>query len=421
MRDVGNPSGVPADLAGRSGGALRVALDVHMVGERESGNETYVLNLIEGLKQLGAKTSYLLYSPDPAALDVCGTLPRTFAIRRVWPGPSPLRIPLGLPVRVLRDRADVLHVNYIAPPIVSAAVVTTVHDISYVRYPEAFSPRDRWILRTLVPRTMRQAAMVITVSEHARREIASYYGTPEDRIVAIYPSVATLFRPLQPEDVAAVRTRYGLSDPYVLAVGDLQPRKNLARLIRAYAALRARGAYTGRLVLVGKDKFQGSQVSDLVRRLGLQGQVVLTGYVPREDLVGLYGGADVFAYPSLYEGFGSPTVEAMACGCPLVTSSVASLPEVVGDAGLTVDPTDEAALATAIERVVCDGDLRRELIGRGRARVKRYSAQAFAAATQAVYERAAQSRRPGRAARPAASTATASAKMSQSTRSRGAR
>ncbi len=380
--------------------SLRVALDAHMVGEQETGNETYLVNLIRGLAEVDTATSYLLYSPHPAALRACGPLPANFAIRRVWPSPAPLRIPVGLPARTVRDQADVLHVTYIAPPVIPAAVVATVHDISFALFPEAFSPRDRWILSTLVPRTLRRAEAVITVSEHSRREIVRQYSTPEDKITVVYQPVSPAFRPIEPSAVDAVSARFGFARAYILAVGNLQPRKNLSRLLHAYAMLRQQGAYTGQLVLVGKSKWQGSHLVDLVRRLGLQREVVFTGYVAEDELAALYNGADVFVYPSLYEGFGLPPLEAMACGCPVVASDSSSLPEVIGDAGMTVDPLSTSALAAAIERLLCDDALRQALVGRGLARAEQFSAASFAAATQAVYERAARPTRHSRGMSP---------------------
>jgi len=366
----------------------RIAIDAHMVGEQETGNETYIINLIRGLAAIDVNTRYLLYSPHPDALAVCGPLAPNFAIRRVWPAPSLLRIPLGLPARAIADRVDLLHVTYIAPPIMPTAVVATVHDISYVLYPETFSPRDRLILGTLVPQTLRRAEAIITVSESSRRDIARYYGVPEAKIAVVYQPVSGAFRRVGHDTVAAACARYGIVGPYILAVGNLQPRKNLPRLIHAYAKLRHSGDYTGRLVLVGKSKWRESTIYQEVRALGLERDVVFTGYLPEEDIVALYNGADVFVYPSIYEGYGLPPLEAMACGCPVITGDRSSLPEVVGDAGIMVDPTSDDAIAAAIMRITSDDELRRALVARGRTRAARFTGRAAAQATVDVYQRA---------------------------------
>jgi glycosyltransferase involved in cell wall biosynthesis len=381
--------------------ALRVAIDAHMVGERETGNETYIVNLVRGLAALDTRTRYLLYSPHPESLDVCGPLGANFARQRVRPGLAPLRIPFGLPAQALADAVDVLHVTYVAPPVVSAAVVATVHDISYALYPETFSARDRLLLGSLVPLTLRRAAALLTVSQHSRADIVRHYGIAPEKIHVVYQSISPTYRPLAPARVSAALARLGIAGRYLLAVGNLQPRKNLPRLIRAYASLRQSGVYTGRLVLAGRSRFRESAIFQEIRAQGLEREIVLTGYVPEEDVAALYNGADAFVYPSLYEGFGLPPLEAMACGCPVIASDTSALPEVVGDAGLLVNPTSEEALAHAIARVAGDAELRRTLVAAGEDRVRHFPADAAARTTLDVYQRVAEqwrARRNGRVA-----------------------
>lgn len=371
---------------------LRVAIDAHMVGERETGNETYILNLIRGLMAIDATSQYLLYSPHVESLNVLAPLPGNFAPVRVSSAPSAIRIPFSLPARVQADRPDVLHVTYIAPPVVSAHVVATVHDISYELFPRAFSSRDRVILKTLVPQTLRKADAIITVSESSKRDIVRHYGTPEEKITVVYQPVAPVFRVLPRDDALKERlARYNIREPYILAVGNLEPRKNLNRLILAYARLLSIGTYNGSLVLVGKSKskWPESTLFRLVRELGLDSRVHFTGYVSDEDLVALYNGADVFVYPSLYEGFGLPPLEAMACGCPVVASDTSSLPEVVGSAGLLARPQSEDAIAWAVSRLLLDPGLRQTLIERGLQQVQRFSMLAAAKQTLQIYERVA--------------------------------
>ncbi|HEY7341815.1 MAG TPA: glycosyltransferase family 1 protein [Ktedonobacterales bacterium] len=367
-----------------------------MVGERETGNETYVINLIRGLASLGdlvPTTQYLLYSTDPQRLDACGPLPPSFARRRVAPETSALRITMGMPVRALADRVDVLHVTYIAPPVVSAAVVATVHDISYELYPEMFSARDRTILKTLVPRTIRRAQNVITVSESSRRDIANFYKVDPAKITVIYQSIASSYRVLQDRAVVeSVLARHGINGRYLLAVGNLQPRKNLPRLVRAFAQSKRTGAYDGRLVLVGKSMWRESQIFQEIRQHGLENEIIVTGYIPEDDVVALYNGADAFVYPSIYEGFGLPPLEAMACGCPVITGNTSSLPEVIGSAGIMVDPTSEEELARAIVAMTSDAHVRDDYIRLGLERVQHFSATAAARDTLEVYYDAADRR-----------------------------
>ncbi len=375
---------------------LRVAIDAHMVGERETGNETYIINLIRGLASLDPEAptpQYLLYSTHLERLDACGPLPPNFARRHVAPATSALRITLGMPARVLADHVDVLHVTYIAPPAVSAAVVATVHDISYELYPETFSARDRAILKTLVPRTIRHAQRVITVSESSRRDIANYYNVDPEKIRVVYQSIAPNYRVLHDRaEVENVMARYGINGRYLLAVGNLQPRKNLPRLVRAFAQSKRMGAYDGRLVLVGKSMWRESQIFQEIRQHGLENEVIATGYIPEEDVVALYNGADAFIYPSIYEGFGLPPLEAMACGCPVITGKTSSLPEVVGPAGIMVDPTSEEELTQAIVAMTSDAQFRDDCIRQGLVRVQNFSATAAARDTLDVYYDAADRR-----------------------------
>ena len=368
---------------------LRVAIDAHMVGEHETGNETYIINLIRGLASLDPQvptTQYLLYSTNPGRLDACGPLPPYFARRHVAPAISALRIPLGMPVRALADRIDVLHVTYIAPPVVPAAVVVTVHDISYELYPETFSARDRAILKALVPRTIRRAQNVITVSESSRRDIANYYKVDPEKIRVVYQSIASSFRVLHDRaEVESVMARHGINGRYLLAVGNLQPRKNLPRLVRAFAQSKRIGSYDGRLVIVGKSMWRESQIFQEIRQQGLENEIIVTGYIPEEDVVALYNGADAFIYPSIYEGFGLPPLEAMACGCPVITGNTSSLPEVVDSAGIMVDPTSEEELTQAIVTMTGDAQFRDNCIRLGLERVERFSATAAARDTLEVY------------------------------------
>jgi len=373
---------------------MKVAIDAHMVGERETGNETYTLNLIRALLALPTDVcggvEFVLYTPHPERLRPRLDPAHPAPVRRIRPSPAPLRIPFGLPLATGRDRADLLHVNYVAPPLGTCPHVVTVHDISFDLYPRFFSPRDRWMLRTLVPFTMRRAARVITVSQHARQEIVARYRLPAERVAVPYEAAGAQFRPItDPAALAAARARYGLGERYLLALGNLQPRKNLARLVDAYADLRRAGQLAGvQLVLAGQAQWRESELYAKVRQSGLVEEVRFPGYVEDADLPALYSGALAFVYPSLYEGFGLPPLEAMACGTPVICSNAASLPEVVGDAALTVDPTDTSALAAALAQVVAHPGLRADLAEKGLRRAGQFTWQKCAEETLAVYRAA---------------------------------
>ncbi len=372
---------------------MKVAIDAHMVGERETGNETYTLNLVRALLALPGEVtdplSFSLYTTHPAHLHAQLPPADRGRVRQIRPAAAPLRIPFGMPAATRRDRIDLLHVTYVAPPLGACPFVVTVHDISYTRYPQFFSPRDRWMLSTLVPLTMRRAARVITVSNHARQEIIDRYGIAPARVAVTYEAAAGQFAEVHdPVQLAEVRARYGVpaTGRYLLALGNLQPRKNMGRLVEAFARLRSRAEITDvHLVIAGKALWRESEVYAAVQRVQLTGRVHFVGYVADEDLPALYSGALAFVYPSLYEGFGLPPLEAMACGTPVVCTNVASLPEVVGDAARLITPTDVDDLAQALHAIATDDGLRATLIDQGHRRVAQFSWQRCAEETLAVY------------------------------------
>lgn len=366
---------------------MRVGIDAHMVGERETGNETYIVGLAEGLRALGSPHTYRLLTPHPERLHRLGEGTGDVRARRTLRLPAPLRIPFGLPVASRHERLDLLHVTYVAPP-ASVPVVVLVHDVAYHLFPETFSPRLRWQLSLLIPLSIARARRLLTDTEAGRRDLEALYPAARGKTAAVHLGVRSIFRPIYDADVlAAVRARYCLPARFLLSVGDLQPRKNLGALLDAFAALAPRHPDLD-LVIVGKDKWRGASVAARVHELGLGPRVHLTGYVPDADLVALYNLAAAFVYPSRYEGFGLPPIEAMACGLPTITSTAAAIAEVVGDAALTIPPDDTLALAAAIEQVIADPDLSLHLAAAGRTRADRYTWLRTARCTEHVFEEA---------------------------------
>jgi glycosyltransferase involved in cell wall biosynthesis len=288
-----------------------------------------------------------------------------------------------------RDRVQAAHFQYVAPPWCPCPTVVSVHDISYESHPEFFPARTRVRMRALVPRTVRSAAAVITISEFSRLDIAERYRVDPARIIVTPLAAAPHFHPLTPGKEQATLDRLGINGPYVLAVGNVQPRKNLVRLLEAFAAVRRRTDLPHRLVLVGRRAYRGDAILARQEALGIASHVLATGFVTDEDLVALYSGADVFAYPSLYEGFGLPVLEAMACVSPVLTSDTTALPEVVGDAAELVDPWSVSVIADALYRLLTTATLRDTLRDRGIRRALEFSWQRLAEQTLAVYKQAA--------------------------------
>ena len=293
-------------------------------------------------------------------------------------------------------RLDVLHgLEVIQPSPGAARQVATVFDVSPVRLPEHHTPENIALFSRKMRHVCAHASQVIAISEHARGELLESYPALADRVVVVPLAAQPGFGPVaDPATLAGIRRRYGIPTAgYLLYVGTLEPRKNLVRLIDAYAHVRAAGGDSvPPLVLAGPRGWREGPIFDAVERWGVGRRVIFPGYVAGADLPALYSGAALFVYPSLYEGFGLPVLESMACGAPVVTSSVSALPEVAGDAALLVDPTDTGALAAAIQRLLDDQGLRDRLRTLGLLRAARYTWRRTADETLAVYRTAA---RPG--------------------------
>jgi glycosyltransferase involved in cell wall biosynthesis len=370
---------------------MHIAIDAHTVGTGLAGNETYAANLIEALAQVDQENRYTVYVTQPEAhARFAGRWPHVSA-RRTLPHTPLIRIPLTLSAELRRRPVDLLHVQYTAPPLAPCPVVATIHDLSFEHLPETFKRRSRAQLRLTVRRTARRATHLIAPSEFTRRDLVETYHVNPDRVSVIPLAAGPRFRPVADAgEVERIKRRYRIEGDYVLAVGSIQPRKNLVRLIEAYSLLRrGRGSVKlPQLVLVGKKAWLYGETLRRVEERGVANSVVLTGYVSEADLPALYTGALCFAYPSIFEGFGLPPLEAMSCGTPVLTGDRTSLPEVVGDAALTVDPYDAGAIADALTRLVSDETLRADLSARGLRRARQFDWRDTARMTLEVYRKA---------------------------------
>ncbi len=283
---------------------------------------------------------------------------------------------------------DVIHapVN-VAPLITGVPRVVTVHDLAFHLFPEQYPGRKQRYLRAMTRLSVRRAARVIAVSEATRQDIIRLYGADPARVVTVPNGVGDEMRPLAEDDVARFRAEQGLDAPVLLFLGTLQPRKNLETLLRAYARTARETGW--QLVVAGAAGWRHEPVFALARELGIAEAVRFVGFVPPEDLPLWYNAADAFVYPSLYEGFGLPLLEAMACGTPVVASETPALREVVGNAGLIVGPRDVPALSQALLQLARAPELRNELATRGLRRAAEFSWRRTAAETAAVYRAAA--------------------------------
>jgi glycosyltransferase involved in cell wall biosynthesis len=359
---------------------MLIAIDAHAIGRHLTGNEVYVRSLLNAFAAQNQDREILAYVSSAEAR---ASIPERVRTRRVAANPF-LRLGFDLASRVRKDRPALLHVQYTAPIGCCVPVVATVHDVSYLEHPEYFT-RDRALqLKITVGRTVRSAARILTGTENARNAILKVYpDLQEDKVVVVPLAAAPEFRPVSREAATAmVRERYSIGGPFILSVGDVQPRKNHIGLIRAFARLvRAYPQLKHNLVLVGKPTWFSPKVQEAARESGVAERIQFVGFVSDADLLQLYNACDCFVFPSFYEGFGFPALEAMACGRAVVCSDASALPEVVDGAAILFDPYAIDEMVRAIADVLVDAELRGRMERLGLQRAAHFSWQKTAEKT----------------------------------------
>jgi glycosyltransferase involved in cell wall biosynthesis len=287
-----------------------------------------------------------------------------------------------------RLNVDLLHaLAFVAPFTAPCPFVVTVYDLSFLRYPEAFRPFNRWYLRQFTTRSVKRAKAIIAISESTRQDVINFLGAPPEKVHTIYCGVDNNFCPLPVAQVEAFRAAQGLPDRFILFLGTLEPRKNVEGLIRAYAHWSTQNPPAPPLIIGGGKGWYYHHIFKLVEALNLTTSIRFTDYIPQDQLALWYNAASLFVYPSYFEGFGLPVLEAMACGTPVITSTASSLPEVAGTSGAAqlVNPTDPLALATAMSQVMANADLRHAMQEQGLRRATEFSWDKTARETAEVY------------------------------------
>jgi glycosyltransferase involved in cell wall biosynthesis len=372
---------------------MRIAINAQLLSTAESyrsgGISRVIYHLLAELGRDARGHSYDVFTPA-APSDLPGDSVQSGRLRFHPSGERTLHPALRiaweqavLPRRLASLQPDLLHgTAYTLPVGWSGPGVVTIYDLSFLRFPHAFKTANRIYLTASTRATVRRARRVLTISEHARRDIVRLLSVPEERVDVTYPAAEKRYRLVAAAEVEAFRLARGLPEAYVFAVGTLEPRKNLVGLLRAYARI---AAPRPPLYVAGGTGWRFSPIFDTVQRLHLQDDVHFLGFVPEDELPLWYNAARLFAFPSLYEGFGLPVLEAMACGTPVITSTAASLPEVAGKAALMVPPEDTELLAREMERVLDDPQLRTEMRAAGRIQASRFSWRAMTDQTVASY------------------------------------
>lgn len=335
---------------------MRFSVDAHAIGQHLTGNETYVKNLLHGFAALDRSSEFIAYvSRESAFREVPARFSKSLVARDPF-----MRLGWDLPRKLRRDAPNLLHVQYTAPLFCPVPVVASVHDVSFLEYPGYFTPSRALQLRHTVRRTVRKAVRVFTASEFSKRSIVKAYGLDPDKVVVTPYAVSASFRPM-PRATAMrwATSRYGFAFPFILSVGDLQPRKNYEGLIKAFEELMTAMPQLGHhLVLVGKETWYSETVRAAARKSGVGDRIHFTGFVEDDDLLRLYGACELFMYPSYYEGFGIPILEAMACGRAVACSNTSAMPEVADSAALLFDPGSVPEMARAMRDLLLNSELR---------------------------------------------------------------
>jgi glycosyltransferase involved in cell wall biosynthesis len=365
---------------------MRIAIDARKL--HDFGIGTYVQNLLRQLARLDADSDYVLFcrKEDRDALAALGP---NFRISVDSSTPYSVREQASIPSHLLRERVDVYHSpHYVLPPLVPCRSVVTIHDCIHLMFPQYLPNRLAYVYaKTFMWWAAHRSARVLTVSEASKRDILRYFDIPEEKVTVIHNGLDERFRVPPPDaEIHRVRERFQLDERFILYAGNVKPHKNVERLIDAFHVLHTNGFEHLKLLIIGSDISKYATLRRAIHTHDLHKYVRFLGFVSDETLAALYRLAAVFVFPSLYEGFGFPPLEAMASGTPVVASNLSSLPEVLGDAALLVDPYDANALAGAIRRVLVDDVLRRELSARGQAKVQEYSWEEAARRVRQIYQ-----------------------------------
>ncbi len=379
---------------------MRLALDVRTVGERGSGVGNYVRHLLAGLRRgLPQHDYHLIHAPGNLEALGEAPCPDLYLGTRFGQESHPLGDlweHLVLPRRLAARAIEVLHGPCVIIPLgrTAFAKVATIHDLVPLLYPETIPKKYEIYMAWLLKRVARAADRLIAVSSHTKDDLVRVLGVDPARVAVVHEAPQPAFKPVaDPVLLAAVKRRQGITKPFFLHVGNLEPRKNQVRLVRAFLSLAPELKGGFQLVLAGQKGWLTAGIERQMSELAPGADVISTGYVPLDELVLLMNAAEAFVFPSLYEGFGLPVLEAMSCATPVITSNISSLPEIAGQAALLVDPYDHEDIARAMLAVATDRDLRERLAGEGKARAGGFTWDRAAAETMAVYEEAAREKR----------------------------
>ena len=370
--------------------SLYIGVNARYLQRDITGIERYILEVLQNLATVDKENTYTLFFgshghlpklPDAANHHkyITHMNTRSRLMRVLWE-----QFILG--TEVARKKIDVFHgTSFVLPFIKSCKYVITIYDLAFMASPDSFTLANRLYFKLFLAPSIKLADKIIAISQATKKDIIKYFHVPADKVEVIHCALSPkIHKETNNEKLQEVKKKYSLPDKFIMFTGLISPRKNLDRSIKAFAKVRHQIPH--KFVIVGKKGWLYEPVFKLVEKLGIQKDVIFTGYIPDDDLCALYTLADIFMFPSLYEGFGLPILEAMACGCPVITSNISSMPEVAGDAALLVNPYSVNDIAKAIERIYCDKNLRKQFVNKGYAQIKKFTWKNTAKRTLKVYE-----------------------------------
>ncbi|MCM8758961.1 MAG: glycosyltransferase family 4 protein [Candidatus Omnitrophica bacterium] len=365
----------------------KIGIDAHAIGLKQGGNERYIEGLLKGLSEIETcGLSFTIFFNHKAKIPDFLKGNKSFEIERVSVNPIK-RLFFDLPKNAKKSKLDLLHTQYHLPPHIGIPSVITLHDVSYFTHPEFFPIYERLKMNLMMPLSIKKAKKIITVSEFSKKEILNIYNVKRDKICVIYNGISNKFKPAGQKEIKETLAKYGIRQPYILTVSNLQPRKNLKGVIESFTkVLEKNENFPCNLVIVGKKLWLYDEIFSKIRNSRFNSRIILTGYIDDKDLVSLYSGAKVFIYISFYEGFGFPPLEAMACGCVVITSNTSSLPEVTGDTAIHVNPENYEEIASNIIKICHDTNLQNTLREKGLMLVKKFTWHECAMKTIQVYK-----------------------------------
>lgn len=376
-------------------GKMRIGIDISRTIEETTGVGYYAKNLVHALAKIDSENDYLLYGifydcypkdwkqvhvPKSRNFRLHQKHSLSWLVRKKWKNYEKYR-------EKLLGEIDLLHSTaYTMPMVSSLKVIVTIHDLSCFVYPKYHTQANYQFVTKNVHQAARRASFIIADSENTKRDIIKFLHVPEDRIKTIYLAVSEIFtEKCSLESIARIKNKFSIKKPYFLGVGSIEPRKNLESALIAFKALFEFKRNDYQFVLVGGKGWENETFYRLLKKLNIDDSLIFTGYVPEKDLPALYQGAELFVYPSFYEGFGLPVLEAMASGTPVVTSKTSSLPEVAGNAAILIDPTNVFDLYEAMDAIVTNPILKEELKGKGLEQSKKFSWGKTARQTLEIY------------------------------------